>query len=203
MVRFAVAGLIFWAVIAQFIHGSNVANFSAVNFFSYFTILSNIFIAIVFTVEAIVVLSGKQPSQWLECTRGATIVYMVTTGIVYALLLSQYPLGLTMPWVNSVLHQIVPVAAAIDWILMPPRQAIPPRLWWSWLIFPLVYVTYTLLRGPTVDWYPYPFLNPDQPGGYGRVALYCLGITVAMGALVGLIGWSGNYLRGRVKPRKR
>ena len=44
------------------------------------------------------------------------------------------------------------------------RTALP------WLGVPLVYVAYSLLRGPLVDWYPYPFLDPAD-GGYGRVAV--------------------------------
>lgn len=201
LARLAIAVMIFVAVTAQFSYSSQSAAFSAANFFSYFTILSNIFIAVVFFIEAVVVLRGKQPSLWLECARGAAAMYMIATGVIYALLLSQYPLGLTMPWVNSILHQVAPVAAVIDWLLMPPRQIIPPRWRWSWLLFPLIYAIYTLIRGSMIDWYPYPFLNPNQDG-YGRVLAYCVGITVAMLLLAWLVGWTGNYLRSRIKPRK-
>jgi hypothetical protein len=34
-----------------------------------------------------------------------------------------------------------------------------------------------------VHWYPYPFLDPRHPGGYGRVALYAVVLAVAMGLL--------------------
>ena len=40
------------------------------------------------------------------------------------------------------------------------------------LIFPVLYLLYVVLRGHSLDWYPYPFLNPATVGGYGIVALY-------------------------------
>jgi hypothetical protein len=50
------------------------------------------------------------------------------------------------------------------------------------LVYPLAYCAYSLLRGPQVDWYPYPFLDPDEAGGYGAVALY--GLRIAVGITV-------------------
>jgi hypothetical protein len=44
-------------------------------------------------------------------------------------------------------------------------------------------------------WYPYPFLDPDEDGGYGAVALYCLGIAVGIavfGAIVVLLSRRGG-----------
>jgi hypothetical protein len=37
---------------------------------------------------------------------------------------------------------------------------------------PAAYLVVTLIRGPLVDWYPYPFLNPDETAGYLGVAAY-------------------------------
>lgn len=202
MLRLVAAGAISAAVAAQFSRSIKSPAFSAVNFFSYFTILSNIFIAVVFAMSAFVTLRGKKLSLALECTRGAATLYMVTTGIIFALLLSQYPLGLTMPWVNTVLHQIIPVFAALDWLFMPPSLRVPPKMWWSWLLFPVLYVIYTLLRGPHAGWYPYPFFDPTVTGGYGRVAVYCIGISLCLVLLMAIIGWSGNKRSLQLSPKK-
>jgi len=35
-----------------------------------------------------------------------------------------------------------------------------------------------LIRGAIVGWYPYPFLNPENVGGYSGVAAYIIGIMV-------------------------
>ena len=53
----------------------------------------------------------------------------------------------------------------------------------DWLIVPLAYFAYSLLRGAAVHWYPYPFLNPMHPGGYGRVVIYAVVLAVFMGLL--------------------
>ncbi|CAM3941437.1 hypothetical protein BALU111458_07600 [Bacillus luti] len=47
------------------------------------------------------------------------------------------------------------------------------------------------MRGPLVNWYPYPFLDP-RIGGYGRVFLYSIGIAVVIGAICILVRFLGN-----------
>jgi hypothetical protein len=141
---------------------------------------------------AVRTLLGKQKSALLEYARGGAVIYMVTTGIVYGLLLSGYEAEnhIMTPGVNTILHQIMPLLATIDWVLWPPRISLRRSITWAWLAFPLLYVMYTLLRGPHVNWYPYPFFNPDQPGGYGRVAAYSVGIAAGMSLCILLVGWS-------------
>jgi hypothetical protein len=52
-----------------------------------------------------------------------------------------------------------------------------------WLIFPAVWLGYTLVRGAIVDWYRYPFVNVAVKG-YLSVALACIGIAVLFVALI-------------------
>ena len=61
-------------------------------------------------------------------------------------------------------------------------------------MFPLLYLVYVLIRGSIIGWYPYPFLNPAQAGGYGGVTLYSLGICVAFAAIGGVLMTLGNKL---------
>ena len=167
---------------------------SVVNFFSYFTILSNVFGAAVFVLAAV----GRST----DLLRGAAVLYLVTTGIVFALLLADISadVGLTRPWVDTVLHRVMPVVFALDWLIDPPRRAISIGAAARWLIFPLVYAAYGLIRGPIADWYPYPFLDPREHG-YGTVALNCLGIAAGVILLAALIRWVGNGLRRRRSSR--
>jgi hypothetical protein len=48
------------------------------------------------------------------------------------------------------------------------------KLQWNnifpWLIFPAIYLIYSLIRGSIVGWYPYPFVDATKLG-YGKVAL--------------------------------
>jgi hypothetical protein len=133
--------------------------------------------------------------------RGAVTLYMVVTGIVYAALLANAEVGLTAAWVNSAMHQVIPAVLLLDWLCFPPwpSRAEGGRGWpaLAWLAFPLLYLTYSLSRGAAVDWYPYPFLDPRHPGGYGRVALYCVVLTVLMALLALVIAAIGRWRAAR------
>lgn len=55
-----------------------------VRFFSYFTVLSNILLATAFLAASRRILRAKESTYGLERLRGAAVVYMMTTGAVYA-----------------------------------------------------------------------------------------------------------------------
>ena len=70
------------------------------------------------------------------------------------------------------------------------------KLLWV-LAWAMLYLVYTMLRGAAVGWYPYPFLNPANVGGYGGVAVYAVGIALTFG----LAGWALMALaHRRVRP---
>lgn len=165
-------------------------HWSTTNFLSYFTILSNLFAAGIFLAGSLRYQDSHSPV--FELLRGAAVVYILTTGIVYALLLSGQKAA--VPWANIVEHQVMPIVVALDWLNDPPLQRIEWRSALLWMSFPLVYVIYTLLRGVLRDphWYPYFFLDPDKSGGYLRVAADCVGIAVGILALIALVRWAGN-----------
>lgn len=186
------------AVVVQAIVVHQQGVFNPVNFFSYFTNLSNIFAAIVFIFSALYLATHRQPSVTDDILRGASVLYMAITGVVYATLLSQYELGLTLSWVNIVLHYLMPLVVVMDWLYQPQRSKLKIKQLPLWLIFPALYLVYSLIRGPIVQWYPYPFLNPDHVGGYGGVALYCVGVLL----LFVVVGWLlmklGNALKRNI-----
>ena len=174
------------AITAQLLHNVQLQVFNPVNFFSFFTIESNVLASLIYVVAGVAGLAGKQGTQ-LALLRGAATLYMTVTGIIYVLLLS----GLTqadssLAWVNIVLHYIMPLAVLVDWLISPPavRIAFKQAAWW--LIFPISYLAYSLIRGHIVTWYPYPFLNPAN-GGYTKVAVTAIGIAVAFVILTWLI----------------
>jgi len=160
--------------------------FKPENFFSFFTIESNIFAAIMFIVSALAISAGVK-SKPLDLLRGAATLYMVVTGIVFAVLLSGIE-GITLtavPWDNMVLHYIIPVAVIADWFIDRPHHKLTFRDGIVWLIFPVAYVAYSLIRGSIVGWYPYPFLNPATNGLEG-VIITSIGIA-GLGVLLTFI----------------
>ncbi len=133
-------------------------------------------------------------SRTVELLRGAAVVYILTTGIVYLLLLSgRAP---AYPWVNVILHYLMPVALTLDWLLDPPSVRLdPPRTVVLWMVFPLLYIVYTLARGAIVNWYPYFFVDPHRSGGYLLVAGDCLAVGVGIATLIAMTTWAGNRRR--------
>ena len=181
-----------FAMTYQCIHGyNNNADFKISNVLSFFTIQSNIIVAVVLLIAGLTSL-GDHPTQRFEFVRGAAVAYIALVGVVYGVLLSGYQeeLQTTLPWVDTVVHRIIPLVMVADWLIDPPRSRIEFRQALYWMIYPLVYLVYTLIRGPIVDWWPYPFLNPHhEDQGYGVVAIYCVGIAIGFMAFVWLVTW--------------
>jgi hypothetical protein len=168
------------------------ASYSALNFFSYFTNLSNLFAASVLLLCAFNASSSNNRSMVLA--RYVSVVNMTVVGLVFSVLLRNVDLGALLPWVNFVLHYLMPVAVVLDWLVCPPAMKLRSRSIFIALAFPAVYLAYVVLRGAATGWYPYPFLNPANVGGHGGVALYSLGIAITFL----LAGWTllavGNRL---------
>ena len=203
--RIAAAALIAAAIVAQAsrtiggaVSGGRDVALTTVNFFSFFTVLSNVSSVVVLLIAGIRgLVKARQPEPyWLSVALACVSTYMVVTGLVYNLLLRgvALPQGTTVPWSNEVLHVVGPVFLLVDLFVNVARR-LPWRTIVAILTFPVVWILYTLVRGPLVTnpvtkdpwWYPYPFLDPHLAGGYGGVALYVVGIAVALGAVAALV----------------
>ena len=182
---------------------------SITNFFSFFTIQSNLIGGVALLIGAGLLLrSAATEPRWFGVLRACATAYLATTGIVYNTLLRQIelPQGLTVPWSNELLHVVVPIIMVVDWLFAPGRR----RLGWGAIgavvAYPIVWAVYTMVRGPLTfsditqgyGWYPYPFLDPAN-AGYGSVALYVVLIAaIIAGAGAGVIAIS----RGRRRARR-
>ncbi|MBD3941167.1 Pr6Pr family membrane protein [Microbacterium sp. NEAU-LLC] len=207
------AALTVAAIVAQLVRsvssaidaGRDVATIVS-NFFSFFTILSNTAAAVVLLWTALWFWTrGREADaepRGLATALAAVTTYMVITGIVYNLLLRGVALepGAVVGWSNEVLHLVGPLFLLADLFVGPRRRALPWRsLWWI-VAFPLVWVAYTMVRGPLITnpgtgdpfWYPYPFLNPNNDGGWTSVILYVIGIAIAILAVASFVLWWGR-----------
>lgn len=195
----AVVAIIAWtALILQFyliLQTTGITGFSTLktvtNFFSYFTILSNLLVAVCLTTSLLSPTSGAGSFFLKVSVQTAIAVYIFIVGLVYNTVLR----GITNPtgldWiVDNLLHVVVPVLYVLYWLIFTPKKILQWKNLAPWLIFPAVYLVYSLLRGPTVDWYPYPFLHAGKLG-YGQVAINSVFVLLAF-LLVGLgaIAWN-------------
>lgn len=177
---FALLG--FSAIITEIATLVERGTFNIVNFFSFFTIQVNSLVVVVFILSALFLALNK--AKKLDALRTATTVLILMVGIGFAVLLSGLQgVALTaVPWDNTVLHYIIPVAVLIDFLIDKPRTRQSFKKLLVWLLYPAVYVTYSLLRGAMVGWYPYPFLNPAN-NSYLSIAivvaaLFAVGIVL-------------------------
>jgi hypothetical protein len=190
--RLVFAAVTIAAIISQAVASINLGIFRPVNYLSYFTIDSNLIAVALLLVGVARWRSTDSPA--LDVLRGAGVVYMSVTGVVFTLLLSGVDVDTQLKWVNTVVHELMPLVMVADWLIAPPASRLTIRQGALWLLFPLVWIIYTLIRGAAANSYPYPFLNPAN-GGYGSVTVYCIGILVFMVVVCVAVVWLGNLRR--------
>ncbi len=195
--RAASALLVLVAIVVQINVNIGKGTFNPTRFFAFFTILSNLFGAGLFLFLATRWRSARSPT--FDLLRGGSVVYLTVTFIVVVLLLSGADLQVAVPWVDTVLHKIFPIYVVLDWLIDPPASHLTLRSAVRWLVYPLVWLVFTLIRGAFDNWYPYPFLNPAN-GGYGTVAFFCVAILVGFLVISALTVVAGNALGGRGRP---
>jgi hypothetical protein len=168
--------------------------FRPLRFFAFFTILSNLFGAVLWLWLAARWRQSRTRTD--DLLRGAATLYLAVTFIVVVVLLRGAELSLSNPLVDFIVHKAFPVLAVIDWILDPPETDLRMRDVALWLIFPLVWIGLTLARGAVDTWYPYPFLDPDN-GGYRSVAYHVIAILAGSLVIAGGIIALGDFGRDR------
>lgn len=164
---------------------------SFVNFWSYFTNLSNLAGSVVLLALVVAALRGTEPGERLVLARGAVVIYLAFVGLVFNTLLRDADLGDLKPWVNVVHHMAMPAYVLLDWVLWPPRRRFSARVTALAAVFPAVYAVYCLVRGAVTGFYPYPFFDPEAAGGGGAVAVACAGMLVSFVALAFAVRWLG------------
>lgn len=186
----------------------------SLDFALFFTVDANLLGAVVLAVGGVRLARGRaaDPGLGWVTLRLASTVYLVITGIVWnALLRGQpQPEPLKLDWADQIVHVAVPLIVLLDWIIAPDRRPLRAGAIGRVIAFPLAWIAVTLLRGPstgdevfrTATYYPYGFLNPDSsPGGYGTVAAYVVGLTLAVCAITGALILVSRF-RSPADPRR-
>ncbi len=182
------------ALVFQIVEKAVNNDLIADQYFSYFTILSSFLSVLVLVGGGLVALRAPTDPVPYTVARMSVTVYAVVTALVYNALLRGIPDEgfVVTPWPGEIMHVWVPAFLLLDWLLSPGR----PALRWTALriviIFPLVWVAFTLVRGAITGWYPYPFLEPAT--GIPSIALHIVGIAILIIGLAALaIAWSRRY----------
>lgn len=155
---------------------------ATLRYFSFFTILSNLLVALAATSA---LRSARRADVFADAVvLGGVASCIALTGLVYFFVLSSTWAPTGAQWlVDKALHYVTPVAYLGWWALAAEHG----RLRWSdptrWLLFPGVFLLWSLLHGAWSGWYPYPFL---EVGALGYAAVLRNGVVV--GVLFGALG---------------
>jgi hypothetical protein len=146
-------------------------------YFSYFTIETNLLITVALTFT----FARPQSERFLTRpdVKSALVVYIIIVGTVYEVLLRNlwHPQGLQF-FADCALHDAIPFLYTLYWFAFLAKGSLRwgDPLWW--LVYPVLYFIYIMLRGAAFGAYPYPFINAAQLG-FMRVFLNGAGLLVA------------------------
>ena len=139
--------------------------------FMFFTIQSNILIAVICAVGLCLLLRKRPVSRKWYVVKLTGTVSITLTGVVFVVMLA--PLLGSLAWnvQNTLTHVVVPLAAVADFLVIAPGAGIPKKsVFWVFLP-PFLYVIYAAI-GFVNGWefikgqnYPYFFLNWGSPAG--------------------------------------
>jgi hypothetical protein len=162
-------------------------------YLGYFTITTNVLVALALTAAAGGPREGFSRFFGRPDVHTAIAMSIVIVSAIYNVLLRQlwHPQGWQLA-ADVTLHDVMPVLFLLYWWLAVPKATLrwPQVVYWQ--IYPAAYFAYVLVRGAMNDWYPYPFLDVTTLG-YLRVlidacAVLLIFIAVAL-LLVALARW--------------
>ena len=146
----------------------------------YFTVLTNLFVALAFTAAAV---GGERSAFGRPAVIGCATASIAMVGIVYHLVLRNLWAPQGAQWLaDMLLHYAVPLAVVAHWLAWGRATALRWPLAAAWCAWPLGYLVYALLRGAWLGSYPYPFIDVTALG-YAKVLVNSVGLLVAFVAV--------------------
>ncbi|WP_395062804.1 Pr6Pr family membrane protein [Flavobacterium sp.] len=167
-------------------------------FFTFFTILTNIIVAITFTVIWL------QPKSRINFflkpnTQTAIAVYIFVVGFIYNTILRfiWQPQGI-QKIIDEMLHLIIPTVYILYWYFEVKKTAIIWRNILGWLIYPILYLIVIMIRGTYSNYYPYPFVNVSELG-LVKVAINSVYLTIFFGTMSVVFVGIAKYISSNKK----
>jgi len=156
---------------------------TAIRFLSFFTIQTNLLIAVCMLLPALMPRSLVSRLLCRPLLRTAVLSYGALVGIIYFVLLRNIgdDDGLERR-ADQILHYVTPAMFLIDWLVWVPRGRVPFGVVPTYLLYPGLYCVWMLLYGALTGWYPYPFANAARLGS-GELVRNIVGVTAAAVAI--------------------
>jgi len=173
---------------------------SSLAYFGFFTILTNILVALAFSVPLFKPESKLRRFFEKPSVRTAIAIYILVVAVVYYAVLAKnhHPEGASAV-LNVFLHLLLPIAYLVDWLFFADKAPLSYKSIPYFVIYPLVYGLFNIIRGALTGFYPYPFVNVTELG-IGGVTINMLGF-IAVYALGGFLFITlGRALASRAHP---
>jgi hypothetical protein len=193
-------GILLWAIavigagscalqlyLAMTTHPDHTPLWRLVDFLGYFTNTT----AILATGVAILALARPASPFAQPGAVTATAVYILVVAVTYEWLLRGPTHGLRVIS-NMGVHEVLPALVILLWLVFTPKAGLRWTQPLAWVIYPAVYIAWTLAHGTVVHTYPYFFADVNKLG-YPRalvngagflVVFYLLGLgAVALGRI--------------------
>jgi hypothetical protein len=144
---------------------------SVLNFFSYFTIQSNLLIALCLSWPLLAPASNPGAFFSRLDVQSAIGLYIFIVALVYnTILRGIMPLAGWQLVADTLLHVVNPLLYILYWLFYRPSGTLQWKDGLHWLYFPFIFLVYSLVRGAVTGWYPYPFLHAGNLG-YQKVSI--------------------------------
>ncbi len=154
---------------------------AVIAYFGYFTILTNILVAMAVTIPVMFPSSGVAKFFLSSGPATGVAAAILLVGIGYHLLLRDVwnPQGPQLV-ADLSLHYATPALYTLYWAWTIPKETLSWRDIPAWCAYPVGYFAYALARGELIGEYPYPFVDV-------RVLEYAVAIRNALIILIGYI----------------
>jgi hypothetical protein len=157
-----------------------------VQLLSYFTIQNNFLVALSLTFILL-----KPSSSWGKffsktSTLTAIAFYITIVCLVYQIILRrQHTMHGLFALTNEILHTVSPPLFVLFWLIFVRKGNLQWIKALNWLIYPLLYLVYCLIRGAFTGYYPYSFIDGNVLS-YLQITINSVGLLLVfllMGSL--------------------
>ena len=176
---FGLIGSVIWQVTDRTLNN----NFRPFEYFAYFSIVGAVFAGALLSVTGVRAFKQLEEGKRLEIARLSLTVAMIVVGVVYHALLADVASDVRdgdYVWPvfpNEFIHTYGPVLIVIDYLLSNKEFKLRMRAAFWVVAFPLLWLTFSVIRGIITNWWPYWFINPNGEGGVSGMLSYIAAIA--------------------------
>ena len=161
----------------------------------YFTVITNLFVALLFTASALDNTAIASPRR----LAGVTLAILLVGVLFHLLLRGMVQLSGGARLADTLNHSVTPLLCVLYWLVLAPKGHLRRSDPLIWSVYPLVYLIYGMVRGWLEGAYAYPFLDLGKLGWLEVLetsGVIAAGFVVTGFGMVWLDGWVAGQAGG-------